>query len=164
MKSQNGRRLQRRYSIAAKCVLLLLLSQFVGCGSDQLPVYPVDGTVRFEDGSKVMFGNVEFYNAEHRLNARGTINRDGTFEVGTFTENDGAVAGKHKVIIVQVTGNYLTEKLSDDIQHEHGDLISSAYFDYRTSGLECEIEPGRNPVDFVVKKNPRQTEDGLPKN
>ena len=79
------------------------------------------------------------------------------FEVGTFTDNDGAVAGKHKVIILQVTGNYLTEQLSDDIKHEHGDLISSTYFDYRTSGLECEIVPGQNPVEFVVKKNPRQT-------
>ena len=111
-----------------------------------------------------MFGDIEFFNAEHRLNARGKISRDGTFQVTTFTDNDGAVAGTHKAIILQVTGNYLTEKLSDDIKHDHGDLVNSAYFDYRTSGLECEIVPGRNAVEFVVKKNPRQTEDGLPKN
>ena len=164
MNASNDWRRACLHSVVAKGFFLLLLCPFVGCGSDQLPVYPVDGSVRFEDGLKVMFGDIEFYNAEHRLNARGKINRNGTFEVGTFTENDGAVAGKHKVIILQVTGNYLTEKLSDDIKHDHGDLINSAYFDYRTSGLECEIVPGRNAIEFVVKKNPRQTEEGLPKN
>ena len=164
MNSQNDRRRANWCTVAAGGFLLLLFSQLVGCGSEQLPVYPVDGTVRFEDGSKVMFGDIEFFNAEHRLNARGKINRDGTFEVGTFTDNDGAVAGTHKVIILQVTGNYLTEKLSDDIKHDHGELVNSAYFDYRTSDLECEIVPGQNPIEFVVKKNPRQTEDGLPKN
>ena len=153
-----------RHTVAVRFVLLLLLLSLMGCGSEKLLVYPVDGSVRFEDGSKVMFGDIEFFNAEHRLNARGKIKRDGTFQVGTFTDNDGAVAGKHKVIILQVTGNYLTEKMSDNIKHDHGDLINSSYFDYRTSGLECEIVPGRNSVEFVVKKNPRQTEDGLPKN
>lgn len=135
----------------------------VGCHSDRIPTYPVQGTVHFENGSAVMFGDVEFFNKEQRVNARGKINRDGTFTVGTYDEHDGAVAGKHQIMILQVTGDYLTEKLSDQIKHDHGDLIDSSFFDYRTSGLECTIVPGKNQVSLTVKKNPQQTKDGLPK-
>ena len=110
-----------------------------------------------------MFGEIEFYNAKHKINARGKINRDGTFTVGTFTENDGAVEGKHQVITFQVVSSYLTEKRSHSIQHDHGALINPSFFDYRTSGLECEIVSGNNQVKLTVEKNPRQTSDGMPK-
>lgn len=119
--------------------------------------------MRFEDGSELMFGDVEFFSVDHRLNARGKIRRDGTFTVGTFAESDGAVAGKHQIVILQVSGSYLTERLSDQIKHDHGDLIDSVYFDYRTSDLECTIVPGVNRVDLIVRKDPQQTDDGLPK-
>ena len=110
-----------------------------------------------------MFGDIEFYNAQHKINARGKIDRDGSFTVGTYTENDGAVEGKHQIITMQVSGDYLTEKLSDSIKHDHGALINASFFDYRTSGLECEIVPGDNQVNLTVEKNPRQTSEGMPK-
>jgi len=159
---KNYRAFNGRFCVPACCYLLLIIS-FAGCNSDQLPVHPVNGTVQFEDGSDVMFGDIEFFNAEHRVNARGKIKRDGTFTVGTYSENDGAVAGKHQVTILQVSGDYLSEKLSSQIKHDHGDLVDSAYFDYRTSGLNCDIEAGENEVIFVVKKAARQTSDGMPK-
>ncbi len=161
---KSHRQLAQLRSIAAECLVVALLFYCVGCGSDRLPTHPVEGSVRFEDGSKVMFGDIEFYSVDHQLNARGKIGRDGTFTVGTYAKNDGAVAGKHQVIVLQITGDYLTEKLGDQIKHDHGELIDSAFFDYRTSGLECTIVPGRNPVKLTVRKNPRQTDDGLPEN
>lgn len=158
--------IDRRFNLwrpsTVSSLLILLLPVLAGCNSGQLPVHPVNGTVRFDDGARVMFGDIEFFSAAHKINARGKINRDGTFEVGTYAENDGAVAGNHKVIILQVTGDYLTEKLSDEIDHDHGELIHPAYFDYRTSNLQCEIVPGPNDIELVVRKNPRQTSDGLP--
>ena len=152
----------RAKSTSQLFLLLLLLVACVGCGSGQLPTHAVEGSVKFEDGTTVMFGDIEFFSVDHKINARGKINRDGTFTVGTYAENDGAVEGRHQIVIQQMTGSYLTAKYNDQIKHDHGELIDSAYFDYRTSGLECTISPGTNEVELTVKKLPRQTAEGMP--
>ncbi|MFK7769725.1 MAG: hypothetical protein AB8B55_21130 [Mariniblastus sp.] len=149
---------RRRYAALA----VLLLASAVGCNSDQLATHPVDGVLKYEDGTYPMFGNIEFYNESHKINARGTINRDGTFTVGTYEDSDGAVEGRHQIVIQQITGDSLTEKLSNQIKHDHGALLDSAYFDYRTSDLECVISPGRNQVELTVRPRPKQTEEGMP--
>ncbi|MDA7904168.1 hypothetical protein N9B45_00550 [bacterium] len=139
------------------------LSQTLGCGSNQVPTHTIEGIVQFEDGSPLMFGNIEFYSAEHKLNARGKINRDGTFTVGTYSESDGAVAGEQQIAILQISGNYLTEKLNDQINHDHGHLIDQAHGDYRTSGLAFVVEPGVNRIELTVRKRRQQTSEGMPK-
>ena len=144
------------------CFIVLFLFVAVGCGKSQLPTYKVNGQLKFEDGTTPAFGNIEFFNAENKINAHGKINRDGTFTVTTYDKNDGAVAGKHQIVIIQLTGNYLTAKSNQDIQHDHGQLAHPRYVDYRTSGLECTITEGENDVTLVLEKNPNQTEDGLP--
>lgn len=143
-------------------VLTLTLIIAGGCNSGQLPTCQVNGQFRFEDGTTPMFGDVEFHNAEHKINARGKINRDGSFTVGTYDDNDGAVQGEHQVVIVQHTANYLTAHLDIKIDHDHGELVHPDYFDYRTSSLKCVIEKGDNDVQLVLLKNPSQTGDGLP--
>lgn len=143
--------------------VLLLFPLILGCSDSSLPTYPVSGTIEFEDGTHPMFGDIEFYNADHKINARGKIARDGTFTVGTFTDGDGAVEGKHQIIALQVAGDYLTEKVRGSIEHDHGALINSIHFDFRTSGLECDIVAGENQVNLTVRKNPRQTSEGMPK-
>ena len=104
-----------------------------------------------------------FIRISFKINAHGKINRDGTFSVSTYDDGDGAVAGPQKIIIMQQVGNYLNAKSQLKIKHDHGSLIDKKYFDYRKSGLECEIEPGENHVHLVVEKLPRQTEDGMVK-
>ncbi len=134
-----------------------------GCGDGRLATYPVQGQLKFEDGTTPMFGNIEFYNAQHKLNARGKVNKDGTFTVGTYEDSDGAVEGEHKIVVQQHTGSYLAGHVKVPIKHDHGELIHSDYFDYRTSDLKCNIKKGKqNPVELVLRKNPRQTEEGLP--
>ncbi|MGB1929742.1 MAG: hypothetical protein ACPHO8_10555 [Mariniblastus sp.] len=144
-------------------LLFIGLSQVLGCGSNQVPTHAIEGIVEFEDGSPLKFGNIEFYSPEHKLNARGKINRDGTFTVSTYSENDGAVAGKQQIAILQISGNYLTEKLNDQINHDHGHLIDQAHGDYRTSGLEFIVEPGLNRIQLTVRKRRQQTSEGMPK-
>ncbi len=163
MKTKAANRSLRSGRLIFGLAALLILPLMLGCSSDQLPTHPVIGTIQFSDGTHPMFGDIEFYNSQHKINARGKIERDGSFTVGTYTDNDGAVEGKHQIIALQVSGDYLTEKLSDSIKHDHGDLINSSYFDYRTSGLECEIVQGDNQVNLTVRKNPRQTNEGMPK-
>ena len=164
MSSRSKRASTRFQSLIVLCLAITLLPSLAGCGSDQLPTYPVEGTIRFKDGSFPKFGDIEFYSATHRINARGKINRDGSFTVGTFDPNDGAVEGQHEIIVQQISGTYLTAKYNDEIKHDHGALVNKSYFDYRTSKLKCDINQETNQVELIVSKNPRQTEDGLPKN
>jgi hypothetical protein len=149
---------KRTFIAAAACCLLLM----AGCGEGNLPTHEVVGTVEFSDGAKAKFGDIEFYSAEFKINARGKVNRDGTFTVSTFEKGDGAVAGHHEIVIMQQVGNYLLAKRDSKIKHDHGSLIDKKYFDYRTSGLSCEVSEGKNEFRLVVEKMPRQTSDGLP--
>lgn len=126
-----------------------------------MPTYEVAGTVVFEDGTKPMFGDIEFYSPQFEVNAHGKIKRDGTFTVSTFQDDDGAVIGYHEIVIMQQVGNYLLAKTDSRIKHDHGSLIDRSHFDYRTSRLDCEIKAGKNEVNLVVKKLPRQTDEGL---
>jgi hypothetical protein len=82
-------------------VLLTLLACAVGCGDDRLPTYPVLGKVVFADGSPVKLGTIECLSETHGVQATGSINRDGTFTLKTYRDNDGAVEGTHKCVIVQ---------------------------------------------------------------
>ncbi len=153
-----------RSRVISQSALVLLVLAMAGCSNQVLPTYPVQGQLKYEDGSVPMFGDIEFYNADHQLNARGKIRRDGSFTVGTFQENDGAVAGKHKIVIMQhmVSPLVARHRAEMSTHHDHGKLLSNHYFDYRTSDLECEIVPGENQIELVLKLNPKQTEDGLP--
>ena len=152
----------KRFRTAILAVTGLCCMLLSGC-SDNLPTHKVLGTIEFSDGTKPKFGDVEFYSDQFKINAHGKINRDGTFSVSTYDDGDGAVAGPQKIIIMQQVGNYLNAKSQLKIKHDHGSLIDKKYFDYRKSGLECEIEPGENHVHLVVEKLPRQTEDGMVK-
>ena len=67
-----------------KLLLVSAIALVSGCGSDRLPTYPVKGEVVFEDGRPVRAGNIEFYNSEHDLTARGVIKESGEFQMGTF--------------------------------------------------------------------------------
>ncbi len=141
------------HKTAARIIVGLTFIAMVGCGSGHPTRHPVEGKILFPDGSTPTFGTVEFYNPEHKLNARGEIGSDGTFTV-TTEQSDGAVAGKHDVIIMQVIAppaGHLAEAASQ-IKHSHGALVAKKYFDYRTSGLTCEIKEGPNSVEFLVEK------------
>ncbi|MBL8890599.1 MAG: carboxypeptidase regulatory-like domain-containing protein [Planctomycetaceae bacterium] len=132
-------------------VLLVLLASFVGCGSGQ-STHIVKGKVVFSDGTPVQFGDVETLSVEHRINARGKIEKDGTFTLTTYEENDGAVAGEHQVVIIQMTGTPMmaAAKLGP-IQHTHGHDTGAKYRSYDTSGLKFTVEPGKvNEVTFTL--------------
>ncbi len=150
------------------CLSTLLL---VGCGSGKLPTFPVSGQLKFEDdGSFPKFGEIEFYNAEHKINARGKIERDGSFTVKTG-EQEGAIKGLHQIVITQQVNSphFAKPKMREGdpdkehvVKHDHGLLVDTAYLDYRTSGLECTITEGENRVELLVRKRVEQTEEGMP--
>lgn len=128
--------------------ILVLLAYLGGCSSSQ-PTYPVRGKVEFADGAAVTFGSVELRAANQAMNARGSIRPDGSFELTTFETGDGAIAGKHQVIVIQLLLNDRTT------QHRHRprDLVDRKYADYRTSGLVVDVEPTtENRCKLVVER------------
>ncbi len=125
-----------------------------GCSDGRLPTYPVSGHVTFENGDPVPFGIVEFQSMEHPLNARGEIAPDGSFQLGTYEENDGAIAGKHRAAISQL----LMADSDPEIRHEHGDFVAQRYASYETSGLEFVMEPDQdNSFSIVVTRRVEQS-------
>ncbi len=126
-----------------------------GCSS-QLQTYPVSGIVEFENGRPVVVGTVELLSVEHSINARGNIQPDGTFKLTTFTPNDGAVAGRHKCVVLQMV-------IGEDIKGHSAStigVVDRRYAAYESSGLEVEIKPEQNDVKLVVRGIKKQPKPG----
>lgn len=136
----------RSLTVAA---LLATLPIFSGCETPGLSTYPVQGKVQFEDGTPVRSGYVETLSREHRINSRGQIQRDGSFELTTFREADGAVPGMHDVVVIQFLGSEKTPQ----IEHDHGEAVAPRYGDYAQSGLSMEVnEQQGNTCVLTVSK------------
>ena len=138
-------------------ILILCTLAMTGCSSGQLPTYPTTGKVQFEDGSPVRFGSIEFYNRQHEVTARGTIDRDGNYALGTFEAGDGAVAGEHKVVIIQtLMPTPLVQQQPGEPSHQHhGRHVHKDYTAYSTSTLECVVEEGNNICNLTVSGSRR---------
>lgn len=140
------------------CGSLAILALASGCSS-QLETYKVNGRVEFENGRPVVVGLVECLSLEHQLNARGTIREDGTFSLTSFEEGDGAVAGKHKCVVIQMV---IGENIKGHRPSTVG-VVDSKYASYQTSGLEIDVSPdGDNKCVLIVrgiKKQPAQGAD-----
>lgn len=130
-------------------LLMTLISMMPGCGSERPAVVPVRGKVLFSDGKPVKLGTVELYSDEHKLSATGTIRNNGSFLLGTFTTDDGAVPGKHRVIVTQmVINDTMTKHVLD-----HGDPVDPIFGSYITSPLEVTIsDSGPNEMTLTVEK------------
>lgn len=81
----------------ARAMVCLLALAASGCG--QKDVIPVSGKVTHKDGTPVTGGMVIFEPLGQKVSARGEIQSNGTFQLGTRTNNDGAMEGEYKVLI-----------------------------------------------------------------
>ena len=89
-----------------RCFGLLLLGLAVGCGpADQVKVYPVKGTVKFQGQPMKGGGSIAFYPTGGQVGATpgGEIKEDGTYELMTYKPGDGSMPGDYRVVITQVT-------------------------------------------------------------
>lgn len=110
-----------RYQFALLLLFLLLTGQ--GCGgSEQLDVAKVSGTVTCE-GKPVTQGAIAFTpvtsgdRSVPGKPALSKINSDGSFQLTTYEQHDGAVVGKHKVSVTfpgQELGGLPGESFGDD--------------------------------------------------
>jgi hypothetical protein len=81
----------------AGTLALLPLLGAGGCGSQTF--FPVSGKFTHKDGTPVTAGLVIFEPVSQKVSARGEIHADGTFLLGTNSNNDGAMEGEYKVLV-----------------------------------------------------------------
>jgi len=81
----------------AVALVFLVLFGISGCGSQTL--FPVSSKVTYKYGKPVVAGFVIFEPVNQKIGARGEIQADGSFRLGTHRENDGAMEGEYKVLV-----------------------------------------------------------------
>lgn len=147
----------------------LLLGLAAGCGGDsanRLPVYKVRGKVSFV-GAPVIGADVTFFNEETQRSAFGKTDDRGEFELTTYGANDGAVAGKHTVKIVQLpptppSPTFVDIESEDYVPPGLGtsteppapkSTLPQKYGDFATSGLIAMVNTDVeiNEVSFELK-------------
>ena len=103
--------------------------------------------VTLEDDTPLPGGSIIFRSIDYGLVATGSIQIDGTFRLGTYLPNDGALAGSHEVAIRPPMGS-----------EDEGPTvpIDAKFLRCETSGLKfvvSEIEP--NDFRIVVGRGPK---------
>ncbi len=139
-------------------LLIVVPTLFLGGCSDGPETYPVRGLVQFTDGKLLQQGVVEFSTGSDfdSVTARGRIAPDGSFTLGTYDVDDGAVPGSHRVVVISdhVIGNG-TERpglIEQSRVHPKHRL-------YRTSELEFTVEAKENEFIVQVEYAPLEEED-----
>lgn len=132
-----------------------LLGIAVGC-SGQPTTYLVHGTVVFPDGQPLTRGTVEFeaMNQSKPITASAEIAKDGSFQLGTFAVNDGAIAGEHRVAVIS---DY---EIGTGVERP-GELpppqLDPKFRSFKTSGLKFIVKPKTNNILIEVRYAPTAT-------
>jgi hypothetical protein len=127
----------RTASAAAILSAAALLLPLVGCGSSSATggatTLPVKGTVTYK-GKPLTKGTVTFEPEGAGKEATGAIQPDGTFVLTTYTKDDGAVVGKHRVMV-----------------DSPDKTVPAKYAGPGTSKLEIEVSSGKNDYPIELK-------------
>ena len=127
-----------------------------GCGSGNPRTYQVTGSIRFEDGSPMRTGYVEFQPTAGGTSARARVDSDGSFTLGTFNDTDGAPVGEYVAIVTQSNPPIDPKEVRKlGPEHEsHADsvqVVSLKYASRSTSNLKFNVEPKKNHFDLTVE-------------
>jgi hypothetical protein len=143
--------LTRRFA-TWQIVASVFVVSFVGCSSEnRVATGTVTGVVTY-NGDPLQIGSLLFVPVGGGPTAEANIGTDGSFEMGTYDDDDGAVLGEHQVMITAFTapgGSGLPEDVID------GDgapvsILPDFYGDLEKSGLKVDVKSGENNIDFVL--------------
>ena len=129
-----------------------------GCSGSSQTTHPVRGLVRFPDGKVLREGTVEFENntGSNPITATGEIRPDGSFVLGTFAIDDGAVEGKHRAVVISDIEIGTGAERPGMIPKA---LLDQKYRDFSTSGLAFDVKPGTNSFIIEVSYAPEPVEE-----
>jgi hypothetical protein len=122
-----------------------LLAGAAGCGSK---TYQVGGKVSFSDGTPVDAGWVVFapVDSQATVGARGRIQSDGTYQVGTYKEGDGALPGKYRVSVLPPRPPPSAEKGAARGGNRDAALT------FESLRVEFDVTPGPNSLSLTVRR------------
>jgi hypothetical protein len=129
-------------------VVATIVGPLAGCHDDgRIATFPASGVVKFSDGQPLAGGTI-VCESPHGLAARGNIDSSGHFVLGTYDQEDGAVAGKHKVA-VWPEYNPL-ERKGAATGKAALPVVADRYQNFATSEVEIEVKPGANEEFEIV--------------
>jgi len=131
--------------IVLRTALVLVAVLMAGCSDGRAKTAPVRGKVMF-NGKAVPNGTVLFIPQAGGPPATGEIQSDGTFTMTTYSARDGAVLGKHKVVIVAMQDN--AGRMPEDRMPLPPPIIPSKYSSPATSTLSADVLDKDNTVNF----------------
>jgi hypothetical protein len=118
---------------------VLALSLCWGCGSSEGPyvgtTVPVKGKITYK-GKPLTQGQITLEPESAGREAHGSIQPDGSFELSTYKQGDGAVPGTHRV---SVTGTSKKDKLP------------AKYQSLGSSKTEIEVAEGKTEYTIDLK-------------
>jgi hypothetical protein len=136
---------RREWFVVWAGVGIVLCLSIAGCGSDRLPVVPVEGTVRYR-GKPLESGSVTFLSAAGPV-AVGEIQKDGRFHLTTYRDGDGATLGTHQVTVGCYREPTAAERAKAAGSEPLGPIpvIPRKYLAPSTSGLTAEVKSQNEP-------------------
>ncbi|MBA4190022.1 MAG: hypothetical protein C0467_18715 [Planctomycetaceae bacterium] len=117
------------------------------CGCSGQSIFPVQGKVRFSDGSPLTTGRVSIDTGDALTGSWGAIQPDGTFVMGTHTPRDGVPVGTYRVYIVGA----IQQPSGDQVLLDPKPLIHERFTNPATSGLTFTV-PDQTTWEIVVEK------------
>lgn len=120
---------------------VILALAVVSCGENRKPVYPVHGKALFRgraaEGALVIFNPVDESDPKP-VKPQGVVASDGSFEISTYGERDGAPAGEYAVSFVWLIENPKTKK--------EWSPLSTRLMQPDQAGLRVTVKEGPNDL------------------
>jgi hypothetical protein len=132
-------------SLDARSWIVVASLTLAGCGK---ATYPVQGVVQFEDGRpavELARGFVSFQGLDRNVSAQGEIQDDGTFELSTFQQGDGAFPGAYQVLVTPPPYNGPESQKAPR-------LLDPQFSDRKRSPIKLAVEAKRNEIAVRVQR------------
>jgi hypothetical protein len=126
---------------------LVLALSLAGCSGDpdKIGAVPAAGSVTYK-GKPLETGSIQFIPEKGR-SASGVI-KDGQFVMSTYEELDGAIPGKHAVIV----SAYKEVKIAGRTEPEQVLIVPERYANPVSSGLTVEVPSGgKRDIDLKLE-------------
>ena len=121
-------------------IIACCCAAFVGC-QPKLELIPLHGKVLFQS-QPLEYGSVMFQPEGNGKLARGTIQSDGTFVLGTLSKDDGVRPGRCRVRITAHAAQRPTAQTNLQQELVLGEsAIPAKYHSFGTSGVVVDVQP-----------------------
>ncbi len=150
--TEKAQRMNPKHSVRMLCAALLL-TVIVGCGDNSM--VPVSGKVTFADGKPLTKGRVNFQSDKN--NAFGVIESDGSYELMSVEEGDGAPPGTYKVFISGAYEGEVDPHAPENIGKKVEAPTPLVAEEFETaSSTPITVEVGGSDANYDIKVEPRK--------